>query len=74
MSDNIPTSHKSKTITLVLCIVFGVMGIHDFYVGKIGMGIIKMLTGNFFLVGYILDIIKICSNNYKDGAGVVIRK
>lgn len=68
------TSDKSKQTTLLLCIFAGYIGIHDFYVGKIGMGIVKMLTLNFFTIGWIIDILKCASGTYKDGAGVAIRK
>lgn len=47
---------------------------HDFYVGKIGMGIVKLFTLNFFGIGTVIDLIKIAGGTYTDGAGVAIRK
>lgn len=70
----VQTSPKSKKTTLLLCIFLGYMGIHDFYVGKIGMGILMMFTGGLFFIGWICDIIKIASGTFTDGAGVPIRK
>lgn len=80
MSDDkkyvVQTSDKSKQTTLILCAIgfLGLGGLHDFYVGRIGSGIIKLLTLNWFVIGSIIDIIKIANGTYKDGAGVAIRK
>jgi len=35
-------SEKSRTTTLILCIFFGVLGIHSFYTSKIGAGISQL--------------------------------
>jgi restriction system protein len=68
------TSSKSKTVALILCIFFGCLGVHRFYVGKIGTGIIYIFTGGLFTIGWIIDIIKIATGTFTDGAGVAIRK
>lgn len=68
------TSDKSKTTTLILVLLLGLVGGHDFYVGRIGMGILKLFTGNFFMIGWVIDIIKVASGTYTDGAGAPIRK
>lgn len=66
-------SPKSKMVALILCIFLGCLGIHRFYVGKIGTGIIWFFTGGCFLVGWIYDIIKIASGTFRDGAGRIIK-
>lgn len=70
------TSHKSKQTTLILCLLglVGLGGIHDFYVGKIGLGLVKLFTLNFIVIGTVIDLIKIAGGTYTDGAGVAIRK
>ncbi len=70
------TSDKSKQTALILCLLgfLGIGGIHDFYLGKYGAGIIKLLTANIFGIGTILDLIKISSGGYRDNAGAPLRK
>lgn len=68
------TSSKDKKTAMILCVLLGLIGIHDFYLGRIGSGILKMFTGNFFMFGWISDIIKIATGTYKDGAGEPLRK
>lgn len=46
---------KDKWISLLLCI-FTVCG-HKFYEGKIGMGVLYLLTMGLFGIGWIIDII-----------------
>ncbi|TGK26081.1 NINE protein [Leptospira stimsonii] len=47
---------KSKgTAYLFWFIGFGLLGLHRFYLGKVGTGIIWLCTGGFFLVGAIMD-------------------
>jgi len=44
-------------VALLLCVFLGFLGAHKFYEGKIGMGIIYILTGGLFLIGVIIDFI-----------------
>ena len=60
---------KSKMVALLLCIFLGGLGIHRFYVAKIGTGIIWLLTGGCFGIGYIVDIVMIATGKFTDKAG-----
>jgi hypothetical protein len=60
--------HKSKVVALILCILFGYFGVHRFYVGKIGTGVIWLFTGGLFGVGWIIDIIIIILGGFRDKA------
>ena len=50
---------KNKWVALILCLLLAYVGAHKFYEGKIGMGILYILTGGLFLIGIIVDLIKI---------------
>ena len=50
---------KNKWVALLLCIFLGLLGAHKFYEGKIGMGILYLLTAGLFCIGWIIDIIAI---------------
>ena len=68
------TSHKSRLTALLLAIFLGEFGVHRFYAGKIGTGILWALTGGFFMIGYIVDIITLACGVFKDGNGMPIIK
>ncbi|MDV4150359.1 TM2 domain-containing protein [Clostridium sp. AL.422] len=68
------TSDKSKKKALIICAIGGIWGIHDFYLGKIGSGIVKFFTCNYFSIGWIVDLIKISTGGYKDNVGAPLRK
>ena len=68
------TSSKSRTIALLLCIFLGEFGIHRFYVGKIGTGLLYLFTAGLCGIGWIIDIIKICLGTFTDNVGVPLRK
>ena len=70
MSENV--SEKSKTTDLLLCIFLGTLGIHRFYEGKIGTGILWLCTLGVFGIGWIVDIVMIVTNRAKDKYGLPI--
>ena len=65
-------SKKNKTVALLLAIFLGGIGAHRFYVGKGGTGIIYLLTGGIFGIGWIVDIIMIATGRFKDEFGLQI--
>lgn len=48
---------KNKWIALLLCIFLGCFGVHKFYEGKIGMGILYLFTMGISGIGVIIDFI-----------------
>ena len=60
---------KSKLVSLLLCFFLGNLGVHRFYLGKIGTGILYLLTFGFCGIGTFIDLIRIATNNLKDKSG-----
>lgn len=54
---------------LLLCIFLGGLGVHRFYVGKVGTGILYLFTGGLFGIGTLVDIIKIAIGKFTDKDG-----
>jgi hypothetical protein len=68
-------SPHSRGLTLgMACLWFcGAGGIHRFTVGKIGTGILWLLTGGLFGIGQLIDVIMICTGNFTDAEGRVVK-
>ena len=65
---------KDWFVVLLLCLFLGGIGVHRFYVGKIGSGILYILTAGVFGIGVLVDLIKIITGNFTDKNGNPIRK
>lgn len=50
-------SEKDWLVTFLLCFFCGGIGVHRYYVGKIGTGILYTLTLGLFGIGYLFDLI-----------------
>lgn len=48
---------KNKWVALALCLFLGAFGVHKFYEGKIGMGVLYLFTAGLFFVGPIVDFV-----------------
>lgn len=58
-------SGKSQLIALLLCILVGALGIHRFYLGYTGIGILMLLTGGLCGILLIVDLIRIITGDLK---------
>jgi len=65
-------SEKDWLVTLLFSIFLGGLGIHRFYVGKIGTGILWLLTGGCLGIGALVDIIMIATENFTDDSNRLI--
>lgn len=60
---------RNYFIALILSITLGEFGIDRFYMGKIGTGILKLITFGGIGIWWIIDIILIATGEMKDKNG-----
>jgi len=60
---------KSWIAALLLCLFLGGLGIHRFYVGKIGTGILMIVTLGGLGIWVLVDLIMIIVGAFKDKQG-----
>lgn len=70
MSD---VSPKGFVPAILLCFFFGVFGVHRFYVGKIGTGILQLLTIGGLGIWALVDFIMIVVGSFTDKDGLPIK-
>lgn len=63
---------KNKNTALILCLLLGYLGVHRFYSGHTGIGIIQLLTFGGFGLWWLIDFILIIAGNYKDSNNNVL--
>ena len=55
---------KNKWVAFLLCLFVGYFGIHKFYEGRVGLGILYLFTGGLFGIGWFIDcIVLLCKPN-----------
>ena len=59
----------SKVAAIIITLFLGGLGVHRFMAGKIGTGIIWLITGGCFGIGWLIDLIKVCTGNFKKKDG-----
>lgn len=72
-ANGIAVSPKSRTIAALLCFFLGVFGVHRFYAGKVGMGILYFCTGGLCGIGAFVDFILILMGSFRDANGMFIK-
>ena len=71
-----PVSDKGFVATILLCVVlglFGVHGVHRFYAGKIGTGLLMLFTLGGLYIWTLIDFILIVTGSFRDGNGLLIK-
>ena len=70
------TSDKSKKTAFRRCLwgLIGVGGLHYFYVGRIGAGVVFLCTFGGMWFGTIIDLIRISLGSFRDNVGNPLRE
>ncbi|MEJ2102428.1 MAG: TM2 domain-containing protein [Desulfobacterales bacterium] len=57
-------------VAYILWFFLGFVGVHKFYVNKMGMGILYIFTGGLFVIGWLIDLFTLPSQVRKYNAEV----
>lgn len=63
------SNRRNYFIALLLSIFVGQLGVDRFYLGKIGTGLLKLLTVGGFGLWWIIDIVLIATGDMRDVNG-----
>lgn len=66
-------SEKGFVPTLLLCFFLGFLGVHRFYVGKVGTGILMLVTFGGFGIWTLVDFVMIAVGSFRDAEGRAIK-
>ena len=66
-------SPKSRLATTLLAFFLGGIGVHRFYLGKIGTGILMIVTLGGFGIWALVDFIMAACGAMKDKSGLAIK-
>lgn len=56
---------KSKTTAIILSVLLGQLGVDRFYLGYVGLGVVKLITCGGFGTWWLIDLIMICTGSLK---------
>lgn len=62
-------SNKNRLTALLLCLFAGVLGLHRFYAGRPGSGVVWLLTFGLLTVGWVYDSVMIATGEFVDDEG-----
>jgi TM2 domain-containing membrane protein YozV len=65
-------SSKSRLTATLLCFFLGGIGVHRFYVGRVGSGIAQIFTAGGLGIWTLVDFIMILSGKFSDSKGNMI--
>lgn len=71
--NDVAISEKGFVPMILLCFFLGALGVHRFYAGKIGTGILMLLTLGGLGIWTLVDFIMIVTGSFKDKDGLPIK-
>lgn len=70
---DVEKSNKNFVTTILLCFFLGALGVHRFYVGKTGTGLLQLFTFGGLGVWVLIDFIMIATGKFTDKQGLLIK-
>lgn len=67
-------SDKDWKVALLLSIFLGLFGIDRFYLGRLGLGLLKLVTFGGYGVWWVADIVLLARGRMKDDLGREVRR
>ena len=65
---------KSWAVALPLAVFLGPLGIDRFYLGYVGVGVLKLLTCGGFGLWWLVDVVLLLTNGLPDADGRPLRR
>jgi len=62
-------SPKNWVMALVLSVFLGYLGVDRFYLGRVGLGILKLLTFGGYGIWWLIDIVLVATKSARDSSG-----
>ncbi len=67
------SSSRSRIVALLLCLFFGWIGVHKFYLGRVGLGLVYLCTGGLLGIGVMYDLLVLLFGSPRDGQDARVR-
>ncbi len=65
--------YKDPTTLLILSLLLGELGIDSFMLGKIGRGVLKLLTGGLCGILWLIDVCTVKKETYKYNLNILLQ-